>query len=340
MNCGNKWRSSQSGQVKDVRCSKCGASGEDDILPGRMEVGESAGLTAIEEGSDDQEMVLSQLQSINSKSAAIHNMLQGLSLSDVPAWIQDKLSVSDHNMSAILDFYESGRQDTTEPITEAPDAMVPLRMQAAMVIAKSLGAVKGSGVAVDFKAAGSSPEALVNQAVRVWLQGSHTNEGWALGAKMLKLAKQMGIKWDENLLKGKLAPITLKKLGLTELVGGYDAGTVSTAREGQKKSQLSLQQTGERSALSQRHEREREQAKTGLDRDRLTSKHEREREALKQKHERERASLKEQDTDAQMLRQKHMQQKAALQTQQTREKVALQQRKMQAKMQQMQAKSR
>ena len=123
-----------------------------------------------------------------------------------------KVANADKDVSAILDYM---KYEEAEPVAEADekkDAMVPLRMQAAMVIAKSLGSVKGSGQSTDLRVSGGTPESIVNQAIRVWLSGSHTNEGWALGAKMLKLAKSMGIKWDDKLVRQKLAPITLKKL--------------------------------------------------------------------------------------------------------------------------------
>ena len=216
--------------------------------------------------SDDQEMAVAQLHSIASKSIKVRDMLKDVMIDDIPAWIQDKLSVSDHNMSAILDYYthyeSENTDDLNDSVSETPiaessssvveaskDPMVPLRMQAAMVIAKSLGSVKGSGQTADFRVSGGTPESIVNQAVRVWLSGSHTNEGWALGAKMLKLAKSMGIKWDENLLKGKLGPITIKKLGLAEA----DAETVALRnKHKQQATALKLQQAREKMSLKQR----------------------------------------------------------------------------------------
>jgi len=132
---------------------------------------------------------------------------------------------------------------------DKPNLITSPRMQAAMVIAKSLGSVKGSGQTANFNVSGGTPESIVNQAVRVWLSGSHSNEGWALGAKMLKVAKSMGIKWDENLLKGKLGPITIKKLGLAEA----DAETVALqSKHKQQATALKLQQAREKMSLKQR----------------------------------------------------------------------------------------
>jgi hypothetical protein len=204
--------------------------------------------------SDDQDMMSAQLDSLAQKSATIHDILKHVALGDVPAWIQTKVANADKDVSAILDYM---KYEEAEPVAEADekkDAMVPLRMQAAMVIAKSLGSVKGSGQSTDLRVSGGTPESIVNQAIRVWLSGSHTNEGWALGAKMLKLAKSMGIKWDDKLVRQKLAPITLKKLGLDEAEG---SGAPSAAeklrqRQEQEKNALEIRQQREKIAQQQR----------------------------------------------------------------------------------------
>lgn len=218
--------------------------------------------------SDDQEMMLSQLHALATKSAKIHEMLKTADHSDIPAWIQAKVSTAVADITAIMDymmFEESDPVDlpTAEPeqhdapesedkLAEANDPAVPMRLQAAMVIAKSLGSVKGTGqIAPDIKLAGGSPESIVNQAIRVWLQGSHTPEGWALGAKMLKLARHMGINWDAKLVQSKLAPITLKKLGLDE-----DAPSSAQNTDAQR---LRQQQDRENDELQLRHEREKAQ---------------------------------------------------------------------------------
>ena len=211
--------------------------------------------------SDDQDMMSSQLDSLAQKSATLHDILSQMALGDVPAWIQTKIATADKDISAVLDYMkyeETEPVSDEEPITEADekDAMVPLRMQAAMVIAKSLGTVKGSGqIGPDMRVSGGTPESIVNQAIRVWLSGSHTNEGWALGAKMLKLAKSMGIKWDEKLVRQKLAPITLKKLGLAEADGdssGPSAMEKLTQRQAQEKMALELRQEREKITQQQR----------------------------------------------------------------------------------------
>ena len=204
--------------------------------------------------SDDQDMMSAQLDSLAQKSATLHDILKHVALGDVPAWIQTKVANADKDVSAILDYM---KYEEAEPVAEADekkDAMVPLRMQAAMVIAKSLGSVKGSGQSTDLRVSGGTPESIVNQAIRVWLSGSHTNEGWALGAKMLKLAKSMGIKWDEKLVRQKLAPITLKKLGLDEAEAnsGPSPEEKLRQRQAQEKSALEIRQEREKVALQQR----------------------------------------------------------------------------------------
>ena len=199
--------------------------------------------------SDDQDMMSAQLDSLAHKSATLHDILKHVALGDVPAWIQTKVANADKDVSAILDYM---KYEEAEPVAEADekkDAMVPLRMQAAMVIAKTLGGDRSASQQVDYKpSSGGAPEAIVNQAIRIWLSGSHTNEGWALGAKMLKLAKSMGIKWDESLVRKKLAPITLKKLGLIE-------AETSGAPSGMER--LRQQQEQEKNAMDMRHEREK-----------------------------------------------------------------------------------
>lgn len=221
------------------------------------------GRVALKE-NDDVDMMKSQLKSIVDRAQSLHNALSQNPPSDVEAWTQAKVTDADTAITSLHDYFmysdESASTDAAEragnvsessKIVEADqpkDAMVPLRMQAAMVIAKSLGTVKGTGQSTELRVSGSSPDAIVNQAIRVWLSGSHTPEGWALGAKMLKLAKSIGIKWDEKLVRQKLAPITLKKLGLDEA----EASNAPSSAQ-----QLQQRQSQETLALDRRHEREK-----------------------------------------------------------------------------------
>ena len=334
MDCGNIWRSTQSGNTRNVSCPKCHS---DDVLPGKF-ISDRAGYTAKNENSDsdyqeyfkkmlqkhgydspadipddkkddffnavdagysakneevdpnatderdsdDQDMMSAQVDSLADKSAELHDILNQLKLADVPAWVQSKVSTADTDINSILDYmkYEE-KHPVAEDVSDnqgmdrarsmarvaaaAPfqqrlpsmkEPVVPMRMQAAMVVAKALGSVRGTGQSADFKVSSSSPEALVNQALRVWLSGSHTNEGWALGAKMLKLAKEMGIKWDEKLVRSKLAPITLKKLGLDEAeaapVVGVSNAEKLAQRQGAEKETLALRHNKEKTSQAQR----------------------------------------------------------------------------------------
>lgn len=211
--------------------------------------------------SDDQEMMSAQLDSLASKSAKLHEMLQHMSLGDVPAWIQTKVANAEKDITAILDYmqFEEKEPKTEMDVTVEADTptakspMVPLRMQAAMVIAKTLGGDRSASQQIDFKPSGGSPEAIVNQAIRYWLQGSHTNEGWALGAKMLMLAKQMGIKWDDTLLRKKFTPQSLKKLGLSEAV----PATQTQSQGDSDMERLHQRQDQEKDTMELRHEREK-----------------------------------------------------------------------------------
>lgn len=153
-----------------------------------------------------------------------------------------------------------------ESLTEVEDPVVPMRMQAAMVIAKALGSVKATGQFADFKAVSGSPEALVNQALRVWMSGSHTPEGWALGAKMLKLAKDMGIKWDYKLIGRGGMRQRLQKLGLEEAeeVAAVTNSDKLSQRQAVEKETLALRHNREKSSQTQRDNEEkiRKQAST------------------------------------------------------------------------------
>jgi hypothetical protein len=220
---------------------------------------EPAEQEPVEQESDDEDMMSAQLDSLAQKSATLHGILKTVVLSDVPAWIQTKVATADKDITAILDYM---KYEEVDPLNEAEekDAMVPLRMQAAMVIAKSLGTVKQSGQSTELRISGGTPEAIVNQAIRVWLSGSHTPEGWALGAKMLKLAKSMGIKWDEKLVRQKLAPVTLKKLGLAEADVDSNAPSPEEKlrqRQAQEKAALELRQQREKVAQQQRDANEK-----------------------------------------------------------------------------------
>ena len=79
-------------------------------------------------------------------------------------------------------------------------AVTPLRYQAATVIAKTLAGSRISGHVADMKLSGGTPEQLVNLAVRIFLRYAHTIEAWHDAGRMLQLAQQMDIHWDESIL--------------------------------------------------------------------------------------------------------------------------------------------
>jgi len=218
-------------------------------------------VASLVEENDDLGMMKGQLMSIVDRANALLDRVSSNPPSNVEAWVQAKVTDADTAITALHDYFkysdDQNPEFAVEPLAEADekkDAMVPLRMQAALVIAKSLGTVKGSGQTVDFRVSGGSPEAIVNQAIRVWLSGSHTNEGWALGAKMLKLAKSMGIKWDEKLVRQRLTPLTLKKLGLSEAESntGPSAKDALRQRHAQEKTQMDTRHEREKNVLQQR----------------------------------------------------------------------------------------
>lgn len=242
---------------------------------------------ADERDSDDQEMMSAQVDSLADKSAKLHDILSQLNLKDVPAWIQSKISNADKDVNAILDYM---KYEEKHPVAEAvsdsqgmdraramakaaaaapfqqrlptmKEPVVPLRMQAAMVVAKALGSVRGTGQLANFNVSSSSPEALVNQALRVWLSGSHTPEGWALGAKMLKLAKEMGIKWDEKLVR----PATRKALGLDEAEEpmGVSGAEKLKQRQETEKETLALRHNKEKVSQAQRDGEEKIRKQAG-----------------------------------------------------------------------------
>lgn len=96
------------------------------------------------------------------------------------------------------------------PVSAARDINVPLRLQAATVIYNALMGTK-SGT----KPTGTNPVDIINQAIKLWRNQPHTPEGWAIGAKMLKLADQMDIKWDRSLLSA-ISPTIKQRLGLDD----------------------------------------------------------------------------------------------------------------------------
>lgn len=89
--------------------------------------------------------------------------------------------------------------DASEP-PKVTAAVTPLRYQAATVVAKTLGGSRISGPSIDFRLSSGTPEQLVNYGLRAFLRVSHTPESWHNAGRMLQLARQMGINWNDAML--------------------------------------------------------------------------------------------------------------------------------------------
>lgn len=259
MQCNHTWRSNESGQTSPVRCPKCGASGEDDILPGpadqvMQEAPASATvscadcgqpLTAAEKkkasrtcdacdlaqrndfdrrrgmdeapdheehpmhvdlqfdgddvsATDDQDMMLAQLDAIASRASKLHQTLGQVAIHEVPAWIQDKVSIADHNLNAILDYYMYETATLTEAEKGATKGEIAWFLQPAHVVAKMLNGA-------DYVPVGVKAEDIVNNAVIEFLKSSHTTETWkAAGSALSAVHDVAGVNWDMSLVKPAL----------------------------------------------------------------------------------------------------------------------------------------
>ena len=113
------------------------------------------------------------------------------------------------DISTALEFVM--REDVLPEPPQVTAAVIPLRYQAATVIAKTLGGSRISGKAADYKYAAGTPEVIINNAVREFLRRAHMPEMWQNAGRMLQLAYQMNIKWDSSILK----PNHRKIMGLT-----------------------------------------------------------------------------------------------------------------------------
>ena len=83
------------------------------------------------------------------------------------------------------------------------DTLVPLRFQAATIIAKTLGGARISGAVQDFRSGGGTPAQLVDFAVRMFIRNAHSPEGWAMAGSMLRQAHLMEIPWNIKLLSSE-----------------------------------------------------------------------------------------------------------------------------------------
>ena len=92
-------------------------------------------------------------------------------------------------------------RDLTEAPTKLgrPAAPVGRQMDAARIIHKSLTGSESRGLTG--KGWKKTPQDVINDAVRHFLKGRHTPEGWRIAGKILNKATELGIKWDQKLLK-------------------------------------------------------------------------------------------------------------------------------------------
>lgn len=154
---------------------------------------------------DDQHMMLSQLDAIRSRASKLYHALKRTEIEDVPAWIQDKVSVSDHSLNAILDYFMYENTSLREA-AESAEKEIPWMLQPAHIVARILGGVGYSPV-------GTKPEDVVNNAILAFLRGSHTTEAWKLaGAALNSVRDVAGINWNTELIK----PAIAKAMGITE----------------------------------------------------------------------------------------------------------------------------
>jgi hypothetical protein len=84
-------------------------------------------------------------------------------------------------------------------------APVRQQMDAALIIYKSL---TGRTARVAYRTSVD----VINDAVRYFMKGRHTPEAWHIAGKMLNKATELGIKWDQKLIK----PATRKAMHMDE----------------------------------------------------------------------------------------------------------------------------
>ena len=125
-----------------------------------------------------------------------------------------------NDVTTILHYRRRGGKQLKEAVTKlGRGASVGQQMQAALIIYKSLtGRAASARISYD----GSKPEGaqrmpldVINEAVRYFMKGRHTPEAWHIAGKMLNKATELGIKWDQKLIK----PTTRKAMHMDEAAG-------------------------------------------------------------------------------------------------------------------------
>ena len=114
-----------------------------------------------------------------------------------------------NDASTILHYRSRGGKQFKEAVTKlGRPAPVRQQMQAALIIYKSL---TGRTARVAYRTSVD----VINDAVRYFMKGRHTPEAWHIAGKMLNKATELGIKWDQKLIK----PATRKAMHMDEAVG-------------------------------------------------------------------------------------------------------------------------
>ena len=111
-----------------------------------------------------------------------------------------------NDVTTILHYRRRGGKQLKEAVTPlGRPAPVGQQMQAALIIYKSL---TGRTARVAYRTSVD----VINDAVRYFMKGRHTPEAWHIAGKMLNKATELGIKWDQKLIK----PATRKAMHMDE----------------------------------------------------------------------------------------------------------------------------
>jgi hypothetical protein len=134
------------------------------------------------------------------KSSPIAKPGQSGKAAAMPVAIMASLDLLHKIKGRISEAIDSAGGPAKKEPTEVTAAVTPLRYQAATVIAQILGGSRISGHMAQFKQSMSSPEQMIDVALRIFLRNSHTPEAWADAGRMLELAKSMKIAWNDKVL--------------------------------------------------------------------------------------------------------------------------------------------
>ena len=111
-----------------------------------------------------------------------------------------------NDVTTILHYRRRGGKQLKEAVTPlGRPAPASQQMDAALIIYKSL---TGRPARVAYRTSVD----VINDAVRYFMKGRHTPEAWHIAGKMLNKATELGIKWDQKLIK----PATRKAMHMDE----------------------------------------------------------------------------------------------------------------------------